>query len=69
MVNKTEDIAVCHKGQWRVHVKRAIEQFIGRKAETATLLSRCSLNFELRGGGFRPRQFQRWAAIAYRMRR
>ena len=37
----------------------AIEQVIGREAETATFLSRCLFTFSLRGGGFRPRQLRR----------
>ena len=36
-------------------MKRAIEQFNGREAKTATLLSRCVVSFGLRGGGFAPR--------------
>ena len=37
----------------------AIEQIIGREGETATFLSRCPLNLELRGFGFAPRQLNR----------
>jgi hypothetical protein len=39
-----------------------IEQIIGREGETASLLSRCLLNSELRVAGFAPRQFNRYAA-------
>ena len=42
-----------------VYVQRAVEQIIGREAETATLLSRCLLNSKLRVFGFAPRQFNR----------
>ena len=38
---------------------RATKQINGREGETATLLSRCLLNSELRGGGFAQRQFNR----------
>ena len=38
-----------------------IEQFNGREGETATFLSRCLLNFSLRGGGFAPRHLSRLA--------
>ncbi len=41
-------------------MKRAIEQFNGREAETATLLSRCLLTFGLRVAGFRPRHLSRY---------
>ena len=41
--------------------KRAIEQFNGREGETATLLSRCLFNSELRVGGFAPRHLKRYA--------
>ena len=41
---------------------RRAEQVIGREGETATLLSRCPLNFTLRVGGFAPRQLHRSAA-------
>ena len=41
--------------------KRAIEQIIGREGETATLLSRCPLNPNLRVGGFAPRHLKRSA--------
>ena len=37
----------------------AVEQFIGREAETATFLSRCLLPFGLRVAGFRPRHLNR----------
>ena len=37
----------------------ATEQVIGREGETATLLSRCPLNSELRDGGFAPRHLNR----------
>ena len=37
-------------------IERAVEQIIGREGETATLLSRCPLNSNGRGGGFAPRQ-------------
>jgi len=43
----------------------ATEQIIGREAETATLLSRCLLNSNGLGGGFRPRQFGRYAASGF----
>jgi hypothetical protein len=36
-----------------------VEQVIGREGETATFLSRCPLNFELRGFGFAPRHLNR----------
>ena len=32
----------------------------GREGETAALFGRCPLNFNLRAGGFAPRQFNRW---------
>ncbi len=35
------------------------QQIIGREGETATFLSRCPLNFELRVIGFAPRQLRR----------
>jgi len=38
----------------------AVEQFIGREAETATFLSRCLLPFGLRVAGFRPRHLNRY---------
>jgi hypothetical protein len=41
----------------------ATEQFNGREGETATLLSRCPLNSELRGGGFAPRHLNRSVLI------
>ena len=41
--------------------KRAIEQIIGREGETATFFSRCVVSFGLRGFGFAPRQFGRYA--------
>ena len=37
----------------------AAEQFNGREGETATLLSRCPLNFNWLGGGFAPRHLSR----------
>ena len=40
----------------------AVEQIIGREGETATFLSRRPLNFGGLGGGFAPRQFNRYAA-------
>ncbi len=40
-------------------MKRAIEQIIGREGETATLLSRCLVSLNLRGGGFAPRHLNR----------
>ena len=43
-----------------VLTKRRIEQIIEREGETATLLSRCVVSFSLRGGGFAPRQLNRW---------
>ncbi len=39
----------------------ATEQIIGREGETATFLSRCPLNPNLRVIGFAPRQFNRSA--------
>jgi len=44
-----------------VENKDAIQQIIGREGETATLLSRCPLNLNLRGFGFAPRQLRRYA--------
>ncbi len=38
---------------------RHAEQINGREGETATFLSRCLLNSELRGGGFAPRHLSR----------
>jgi len=38
------------------------QQIIGREGETATLFWRCPLNFGGLGGGFAPRQFNRYAA-------
>ncbi len=38
---------------------RRAEQVIGREGETATFLSRCPFNSELREFGFAPRQFGR----------
>jgi len=35
------------------------QQFNGREGETATLLSRCPLNFSLRVAGFAPRHLSR----------
>jgi len=43
----------------RVIMKGGGEQIIGREGETATLLSRCLFNSELRVSGFAPRQFNR----------
>ena len=40
---------------------RAIEQVIGCEGETATFFSRCVVSFGLRGFGFAPRQFGRYA--------
>ncbi|MBA3784158.1 MAG: hypothetical protein H0X15_01250 [Acidobacteria bacterium] len=37
-------------------------QFNGREGETATFLSRCPSNFSGLGGGFAPRQFNRYRA-------
>ena len=37
------------------------QQFNGREGETATLLSRCSLNLSGLGGGFAPRHLSRSA--------
>ena len=56
---------LSRKGQWRVHVKRAIEQVIGREGETATFLSRCLFNSELRVIGFAPRHLSRCAAFLF----
>ncbi len=42
-------------------LQHAVEQIIGREGETATLLSRCLFNSELRVIGFAPRQLNRWA--------
>jgi len=36
------------------------EQIIGREGETATFLSRCLFNSSGLGGGFAPRQFNRY---------
>ena len=45
---------------WKVaRNQRAAQQIIGREGETATLLSRCALNFSGLGGGFAPRQLNR----------
>jgi len=41
------------------------EQIIGREGETATFLSRCPFNSELRGFGFAPRQLNRWASSRF----
>ena len=38
------------------------QQIIGREGETATLLSRCLFNSELRVAGFAPRHLNRSAA-------
>ena len=40
------------------------EQINGREGETATLLSRCVVNSELRVFGFAPRHLNRWAFLA-----
>ncbi len=40
--------------------QRATQQVIGREGETATLLSRCLLNSNGLGGGFAPRQLNRY---------
>jgi len=40
-------------------MKRAIEQINGREGETATLLSRFSMNSNGLGGGFAPRHLNR----------
>jgi hypothetical protein len=50
-------------GKYVADNKRAIEQFNGREAETATLLSRCPFTLNLRGGGFRPRHLSRSAFL------
>ncbi len=42
-----------------------VQQIIGREGETATLLSRCPLNFGGLGGGFASRQLRRSAAIIF----
>jgi hypothetical protein len=47
----------------RAEDENAIEQFNGREGETATSLSRCPLNSELRGGGFAPRHLSRSALV------
>ena len=39
--------------------RRDSEQFNGREGETATLLSRCLLNFNLRVSGFAQRHLRR----------
>ncbi len=48
-------------GKESFDLKTAVEQIIGREGETATLLSRCPLNFGGLGFGFAPRQLNRWA--------
>ncbi len=48
---------------------RRTEQIIGREGETATLLSRCPLNFSLHVGGFAPRQFNRYMASDFQSAR
>ncbi len=40
-------------------MKRTAQQIIGREGETATFLSRCLFNSELRVFGFAPRQLNR----------
>ena len=45
--------------------QRAVEQVFGREGETATLLSRCLFNSELRVIGFAPRQFGRSLSRGY----
>ncbi len=42
--------------------QRAVEQIIGREGETATFLSTGLLNSNGLGGGFAPRQFNRYVA-------
>ena len=42
-----------------VTMKGGGEQINGREGETATFLSRCPLNLELRVGGFAPRHLSR----------
>ena len=42
---------------------RTGEQFNGREGETATLLSRCLVTLNLRGGGFAPRHLNRSAFL------
>ena len=45
--------------------ERAVQQFNGREGETATLLLNLSVSLTLRGGGFRPRQLNRWASSRF----
>ena len=44
-------------------IRAAAQQFNGREGETATFLSRFSVNSELRGFGFAPRHLNRWAFL------
>ena len=44
-------------------IKGAIQQIIGREGETATLLSRCLFNSELRVFGFAPRHLKRYMLL------
>ena len=43
-------------------MQRNVEQVIGREGETATFLSRCVVNSELREFGFAPRQLNRYVS-------
>ena len=45
------------------------QQINGREGETATFLSRCPLNSELRVGGFAPRHLNRWAFLVLTKKR
>ena len=44
--------------------EKRVEQIIGREGETATFFSRCLFNSNGLGGGFAPRQLNRYVALA-----
>ncbi len=53
----------CQTASWmRPDKKPVFHPTNGREGETATFLSRCSLNSELREFGFAPRHLNRYAA-------
>ena len=43
--------------------ERAVQQFNGREAETATLFAASSVTFYVVAGGFRPRHLSRYASL------